>query len=205
MRFASHLQTPRLRLRPLRLRDLVFFFRLLGNRRVRKHLGGPVPWKARLRQFRAYLCRRADTGLWCVTLGCGTLGCGTQGGLTQGGLIQAEGRAIGLIMITPDRSRTAQELSYQFLPVFWGNGLATEAASCVLQHIQTEVQSAIIAETQAANTKSCALLSRLGFSETDRLMRFGAEQIQFSFEPRQDHAQCCAPAIPMRPPTSQRP
>lgn len=178
MRFASHLQTPRLQLRPLRMRHFAFFCRLLGNRQVRACLGGPVPWKARLRQFRAYRKGHADIGIWCLT--------------------QADSRPIGLIVVTPDRSGSAWELSYQILPRFWGNGLAKDAAACVLDHLRNQDKRPIVAETQVANTSSRKLLSRLGFIESKRLTRFGAEQILYTYAPTQNQAEGCTGSTSMR-------
>jgi hypothetical protein len=42
MKFSEQLRTERLYLHPLRRRNLWFFCKLIGNKRVRRYLGGPV-------------------------------------------------------------------------------------------------------------------------------------------------------------------
>lgn len=63
MNFEGHIQTERLLLRPLRRRDLWFFFMLIGNQRVRRYLGGPAIWSQRLQRFKRYLAAPTDVGV----------------------------------------------------------------------------------------------------------------------------------------------
>ena len=90
-------------------------------------------------------------------------------------------RRIGIVELSLHKDGQDHEISYQFLPMFWGKGLATEAIAAVIYHGINEVGlNRIIAETQRANQRSCQLLLRQGFQEIERLDRFGAEQIIFA-------------------------
>lgn len=158
MDFSKNLQTERLALSPVALRDLVFFVRLVGDVRVRQYLGGPMPWPQRLKQFRAYRQGHPKVGIWAVR----AIGCHS---------------AIGLVVLSPHKDGEDYEVSYQFRPAFWGKGFAAEATACVVDHALNELGlRRVIAETQTENAASCKMLEGLGFIEEARLSRFGALQ-----------------------------
>lgn len=162
MVFAPRLDTPRLVLRPLRRRDLWFYWQLVGHPQVRRYLGGPPPWGARFSRFAYTLAAGGEAGIWLVST-------------------RVPKQAIGLVELGPHKDGHDIELSYQFHPRVWGRGLAYEAATRVVRHGLTDQGlPRIIAETQAANATSCRLLKRLGFAEQTRLTRFGAEQVIFT-------------------------
>ncbi len=69
------------------------------------------------------------------------------------------------------------ELSYSLAGGAWGKGLALEATTAALAWIAPLVPDRhVIAVTQSANTRSVALLRRLGFVEREGFLEFGAEQ-----------------------------
>lgn len=152
------LETERLVLRPVVLRDFAFHSRLVSDPDVRAFLGGPVPWRDGVRRF--WQLRKAgdvDTA-WVA--------CKRPGG-----------QPLGVIELGSHKDGTDIELSYQFDPLVWGQGFAREAAACVVAFGLTERGlPKVIAETQVANVRSCRLLERLGFEEEKRVRRFGAEQ-----------------------------
>lgn len=131
--------------------------RLTGDQDVRRYLGGVAPFSVRLRHALRAQPAEAD---WTLTL-------------------RSTGRPIGFVAVNPHKDGRDLELSYQLIPAAWGQGLAFEATSAVLGWAQQADIVSMIAETQAANQRSCALLGRLGFTEEARLIRYGAEQVIF--------------------------
>ena len=156
-RLPETFSTARLRLRPARSADYLFLSDLIKIPVVRRYLGGP-PTPVRLEQ--------------------------TLVGLTGSGHRIVEKAAsqepVGLVDLGPYRTPPAFELSYQFHPNQWGHGYATEATEAICAHWRKcNFAAPLVAETQSANGPSRRLLTRLGFEETERLQRFGAEQIVY--------------------------
>ncbi|MFD1412459.1 GNAT family N-acetyltransferase [Oceanobacillus jeddahense] len=88
---------------------------------------------------------------------------------------------IGLVSLDPHHDGTYLEVSYQFLPNWWGKGYATEVVQLVIDYGLNELNlPKIVAETQTANTSSCKLLERLGMELEKTISRFGAEQAIYS-------------------------
>ncbi|MFJ7667965.1 GNAT family N-acetyltransferase [Lysinibacillus sp. NPDC097195] len=84
---------------------------------------------------------------------------------------------IGLVSIDEYHEKSIYELSYQFLPQYWGKGYAFEVLSAVLHYGFTDIQlTKIVAETQTANIASCRILEKLGMQKIKVLQRFGHEQ-----------------------------
>lgn len=87
------------------------------------------------------------------------------------------GDFVGIISVTDHHDSEHKELSYQFLPEFWGRGLAFESISKTFDFLKTNTDlTTLIAETQSKNQASCKLLEKLGFSLADNVMRFGEDQ-----------------------------
>lgn len=144
MRFEEHLDSNRLALRTLRFRDFWFFCKLIGNKQVRRYLGGPVAWQQRLFRFMQYQSSPDHIGVWVVRLAKGN-------------------RPIGLVELGPHKDGTDYEISYQFYPTSWGKGYADEALQVVISHALRDAGlTRIIAETQSANLASCRVLRKLG-------------------------------------------
>jgi ribosomal-protein-alanine N-acetyltransferase len=161
MEFAPHIDTDRLLLRPIRLRDFGFFYRLVGNKDVRRYLGGPVPLRARFERFLNYCIGVPNSVIWIVRA-------------------RDNDELIGIVELGPYHDAKDYEVSFQFCPKHWGNGFAREAVAAVLRmgFADTGLKR-IISETQVANVASCRLLAGLGMSECARVHRFGAAQIVF--------------------------
>ncbi|WP_368505143.1 GNAT family N-acetyltransferase [Alkalihalophilus sp. As8PL] len=90
---------------------------------------------------------------------------------------------IGLVSIDPHHDGIYYEISYQFLPNWWGKGYATEVVQLLIRYGLNELKlSKVIAETQTANTSSCRLLERLGMELEQTINRFDAEQAIYSIK-----------------------
>ncbi|WP_405098722.1 GNAT family N-acetyltransferase [Oceanobacillus sp. FSL H7-0719] len=88
---------------------------------------------------------------------------------------------IGLVSLNPHHDSIYLEVSYQFLPNWWGKGYATEVIQLIIIFALNELSlSKVVAETQTANTSSCRLLERLGMKLEKTIKRFGAEQAIYS-------------------------
>lgn len=155
--------TARLCLRPPAPADTPVYHRLWTSEDVRRHLGGPVA-ADRIPAYERSLT--ASPYLFSVVL---------------------TGAVIGSVVIDPgSRLEARRELSYQFLPEYWGHGYAREAARALLAWAFTGVPSPdplIVAVTQAANTRSRRLLSGLGMRETGAFEEFGEPQVGYAMGP----------------------
>lgn len=90
---------------------------------------------------------------------------------------------IGLISLDPHHEGDDIEISYQFLPKWWGGGFATEVVRVIINFALTGLNlSKLVAETQTANTSSCKLLEKLGMHLEKTTTRFGAEQAIYSIQ-----------------------
>ena len=149
------IHTDRLTIRDARTSDAALFERLHSDPEVRAYLGGPVA--------AADIPKRVAETPW-------------RGVFTVE--VAETGEAVGLVHIGPYRTGEI-ELSYEFVPEVWGRGYAREACGPVLAWASAEITQGdpIIAVTQAANTRSLALLAHLGFVERERFLEFDAEQV----------------------------
>jgi len=153
----TEITTGRCRLHTSTELDAPNILRLLQSAEVRKYLGGPVDSAAFSDRFRAMLSDRA-THYWVVR-------------------IKGEEQFAGLLSLGPHHDGQDQEVSYQFLPEFWGRGLASESLRALMVEERERLgPDSVIAETQTANTRSIRLLESLGFVRERTLIRFDAEQ-----------------------------
>ena len=84
---------------------------------------------------------------------------------------------IGLVSIDEYHDKDAYELSYQFLPQYWGQGYAYEVLTDVINYgLNILNLPHLVAETQTANIASCRLLEKVGMHKVQVLERFGHEQ-----------------------------
>lgn len=82
-------------------------------------------------------------------------------------IIEFEGRVVGKAGCW-----RIPEIGYILHPDYWGKGLALEALTAIIPHVfATFPIDAIMADVDPRNAASLALLSRLGFQETDRAAR----------------------------------
>jgi RimJ/RimL family protein N-acetyltransferase len=163
------IQTDRLMLRPIEPADVPVVSRLMTDPDVRRYLGGPVAQEEVAR--RESVCVAATTMFSIARL--------------------SDDAVFGLIVIDPETDPDSHaggdtEVSYQFLPEFWGHGYAREgvgaAVNWALQNI-TPAPPAVIAITQEANRRSCHLLEAIGMTQTDRFVEFDAWQVKYSTGP----------------------
>lgn len=134
---------------------------LFTDEKVRAFLGGPIPADWAEKRLERWVTEESDSKYFAVTL--------------------LDGTFIGFIDISPYHEPGEQELSYLFLPEFWGQGYAFEACGAVLRYCSEELHmDTVVAETQSANTRSRALLERLGFTLKRELERFGAAQCVYT-------------------------
>jgi RimJ/RimL family protein N-acetyltransferase len=155
--------TDRLVLRPTQASDRAAYIDLLASDEVRKYLGGAKP--------REELERLTPP---------------VPGAYPGRFAVEVEGRFAGAVALTrrdPDvpghvRSEGNElEVSYTFLPQYWGQGYATEAVRAALTWVAGLVHDAeVILCTQVANERSLRLAGRLGFNEVGRFHQFGALQ-----------------------------
>ncbi|MFJ7734272.1 GNAT family N-acetyltransferase [Lysinibacillus sp. NPDC097231] len=91
--------------------------------------------------------------------------------------LKATGEFIGLVSIDEYHDKEAYELSYQFLPQYWGKGYAYEVLTNIIDFGSNQLNlSHLVAETQIANIASCRLLEKVGMQKVQVLERFGHEQ-----------------------------
>ena len=151
------LTTPRCQIRSFSEAYIQPALPLFTNERVRAFLGGPMPADWVEKRLERWATEKSDSKCFAVTL--------------------LDGTFIGFIDISPYHEPEYQELSYLFLPEFWGYGYAFEACQAVLRYCEETLDlKTLVAETQSANTRSRALLERLGFTMKQQLERFGAMQ-----------------------------
>lgn len=151
------LTTPRCQIRSFSEAYIQSALPLFTNKQVRAFLGGPMPADWAEKRLECWATAESDSQYFAVTL--------------------LDGTFIGFIDISPYHEPKYQELSYLFLPEFWGYGYAFEACQAVLRYCDETLDlKTVVAETQSANTRSRALLERLGLTMVRQLERFGEMQ-----------------------------
>ncbi|MFD1851315.1 GNAT family N-acetyltransferase [Oceanobacillus bengalensis] len=84
---------------------------------------------------------------------------------------------VGLVSFDTHHDGNSTELSFQFLPDYWGMGYATEVCNAMIAFAFNKLQiNTLVAETQTANIASCRLLEKIGMELQENVVRFGAEQ-----------------------------
>ena len=157
------LSTNRCLLTPLREADRDDVGRVYADQDVRRFLGGLVDHEDFKRRFEDLLSH-SKTETWTIRL-------------------KPKLSFMGIISIGEHHDGQDQEISYQLLPEFWGQGCASEAASAVIEYAVAVLKlPSIIAETQCANHPSRRLLERVGMKPVKRLLRFGEKQIIYRRE-----------------------
>ncbi|WP_172840529.1 GNAT family N-acetyltransferase [Virgibacillus phasianinus] len=92
--------------------------------------------------------------------------------------------SMGLISLDPHHEGVNLEISFQFLPEWWGAGFATEAVQSIIHYAFNDLKlSKVVAETQTANTSSRRLLEGIGMNFEKTIIRFGEEQAVYCIEP----------------------
>ncbi|WP_433387849.1 GNAT family N-acetyltransferase [Micromonospora sp. KLBMP9576] len=152
------LRTERLLLREVRRSDLPVLERMWQDPVMRRYLGGPVS--------DAVATERSA-------------------GDHTGGMMVARGSGEVVGWCHLGRYRTGDlELSYVFLPEWWGRGYAREACAAALDlavdRFPDDVR--LIAVTQEANLRSVRLLEALGMVRVDAFEEFDARQVLYAID-----------------------
>lgn len=159
----TSLATARLILRPVEAANIPAISRLWTDPQVRRYLGGPVDTDEVARRARGYV---GAPGTFAV------VSC-------------ADGTSLGLVTMTPDSARDGQaEVSYLFLPEYWGHGYAREAVSAVVNWTLRVISPppVVVAVTQEANDRSRRLLESIGMTLTASFIEFDAQQVMYSID-----------------------
>ncbi|MCL2545869.1 MAG: GNAT family N-acetyltransferase [Oscillospiraceae bacterium] len=89
--------------------------------------------------------------------------------------------AIGLVMIAPHHNPADMEVSFLFMPAYWGHGYAKETVKSLLAFCGQELRlNRVVSETQTENMRSRRLLESLGYVVEDEIDRFGKKQNIYS-------------------------
>lgn len=141
-------------LRRASLSDLDALVRLRDDPAVRKYLGGPVPADASLEKANGVV---GSDNHWVVEV--------------------SPGEVAGLVSLTPRGDDV--ELSYEFLPAYWGQGIAKRACQDLLAGQAVPESARVVAVTQSSNENSRRLLHALGFRPDHEFEEFGAVQVMY--------------------------
>lgn len=88
---------------------------------------------------------------------------------------------IGYVQATI-RQDCVAEVAYVVFPRWWGHGYATEAVSAMIGHLEQHDVREFVARVHRDNSRSIALLRRLGFLRTDRYHpSHGASEADYLF------------------------
>ena len=154
------MQTARCVLTPLRRDDVADVTALYADEAVRRFLGGPADEDEVRTSLSTFVEDKASGSalhFWVIRL--------------KGGSF------VGTVSLGAHHDGADTEVSYQLLPMWWGQGYAGEAVGAVIKYALFELGLArVVAETQRANLASCRLLERLGMRLERTVERFGAEQ-----------------------------
>lgn len=144
------LETDRLSLEPLHERHAVLLHPALGDPRIYSYIPHAPPTLAALQErYRKLATRRSPAG--------------DEAWLNWAVRIRASGVYLGRVEASVTAERTA-EIAYEFAPLFWGQGYATEACQRVLAVLFIDYAVAQVgAQVDTRNQASIALLERLGF------------------------------------------
>lgn len=152
------LRSRRLILNAIRAADREELIALNGDPEVRRYLGGPVAAEQTRSALRNLLKSRDRRFHWAIRQ-------------------TVDGPLLGTVDLSPHHDGEDWEISYLLQREYWGQGLAREAVTLVLQHGFRDLGfDSLLAETQAANRLSCRLLETLGFQKERERTRFSALQ-----------------------------
>lgn len=151
-------KTQRLLFTELGPQDERFVRELYADKLNRAYLGGVLTGEAFEKRFKTFL--EDDDTHWVVQ--------------------RKDDVPIGLVSLGVDPDTKMDEVSYQFLSVFWGQGYAQEALAHFLEQVfPARGIAKLYAETQQKNKRSVKLLEKLGFKPQQTLKRHGEIQAVF--------------------------
>jgi 8-oxo-dGTP diphosphatase len=159
------LRTERLTLRPLRPEDAAELHRLVNDWEVAKTLARvPFPYPRPLAdEWIASTHAQMQAGTaWHLAIT----------GLEQAGEPGEREVLVGCIGLTGNAAKREAELGYWIGRRFWGHGVGPEAASRLASWALANLElDRLVASALAENTRSQALLRRIGFRETGEGVR----------------------------------
>lgn len=148
----TSLRTPRLLLRRWRPDDVEAFVAMNADPEVMRYLAGPMTREASVDQLARFEARFEEQGFgfWCVE-------------------VPGETSCAGFTGLNVPRFHApfmpCVEIGWRLTVPWWGKGIATEAARAVLDHAFTTLAlDEIVAFTTEANTRSRAVMERLGMT-----------------------------------------
>lgn len=156
-KYMNNYETNRCVLSTLHDNDFPESMRLLTDKQVRLYLGGSLSEQDAYRRLR-FWTEKIDSVHYAVRL-------------------KETHALIGIISISPHHRATDKEISYQFLPEYWGKGYAYESLHWILHLCRNYLHlDFVVSETQSANARSIKLLKKLGYKLDGTIYRFSAEQ-----------------------------
>jgi RimJ/RimL family protein N-acetyltransferase len=149
-------QTTRLTLRELQLTDAAFALRLYNDPSFLQHIGDKgvrtvEDAEKNLQQGAIASYSQHGYGMWLVE--------------------DKQGQAIGLCGLIKRDFLAETDLGYAYLPEFFGQGYAYEAAQAVLAYAAEHTAlNTVVAIVSPANLASKALLQKLGFEQDGQVL-----------------------------------
>ncbi|MCA0147235.1 GNAT family N-acetyltransferase [Rossellomorea vietnamensis] len=157
------LSTERCELHRLKKSDSHHIKKLYDNEQVRKYLGGTVNEESFKQRFHDMIHSPNKEYHWTI-------------------FNKSSQEFVGMVFLDTYHDGIHTEIGYQFLPEFWGRGIAREVINKVLHYgIHTMQLDRVMAETQSQNKASCKLLLSVGMRLENKIQRFGNEQSVFAF------------------------
>ncbi len=134
-----------------------FYHKLVTDRNVRKYLGG-IPSESHIRRSISNFINSTMNDYWVVQE------------------LKSE-ELIGFVSIDKSEKYEKNEISYEFLPKWWGQGYAKEVISEIIRYaFMKKNLDELIAITQSKNVKSRKLLDKVGMKRQTTEIMFGEEQ-----------------------------
>lgn len=141
-----------------------FYYELVSNEKVREFLGG-IPSDDHIQASIQRFLEASTNRYWIVEE-------------------KKSQKIIGFVSLDKSSELDKYEISYEFLPEWWGLGLAFEVVSKVLEEVWTKAHAEeIIAITQARNSSSRKLLEKVGMKMFETRRMFGQDQIVYILRP----------------------
>jgi len=159
------METKRCQLTKISKAHETFYHEVQTDEDIRKYLGG-IPSITHIKKRFNAILDSEDIWYWAVT-------------------DKSENTLIGLISIEPYEETGGYEISYQFLPNWWGKGYAYETVLKVMDYaFKTLSLGEMKAVTQSKNKRSRVLLEKLGMERETVKVMFNEEQSIYSLERR---------------------
>jgi RimJ/RimL family protein N-acetyltransferase len=161
-----HLTTERLQLRPWSPADVSSFRPIAQDPDVMKYIGPGKTWTdSQVENFvhrQVELQQQRGFSLWPI-------------------IHRADAALIGFCGLQPLGDTGEIEIGWWLAVAYWGQGLATEAATKVLSYGLTELKlSRIVSIAQPANTASTKIMQKLGMTFERRMEYRGIETVLYA-------------------------